>query len=813
MKQRITVPQAWSIDQLADGNTLVIGTVSQQFFTIDENTLTVTQHLLPSFPGVYYVLYCPTAIAMKNGTVFLLAQEQGIAGSGFDGGQHLIKWNPTTDSFTEVAPLDGNPGWAIPHLVRSADHKWAAFSANQFYLYSSSTDSFTSTPLSTVNPPDNTYGVRGYALNADGSKIAVASAVQVTFLDGTFNTLATTPIPSAFQDSGTTLMFTADGNRLIVQYNMPDALEVLDANSYSALGYQSGYGDPTDQYSTLMAMDSAGRAFVNSAGGYIAIDTTQALAPNPSPANSVGILLGPTCPLPSPANSALNVSTTYSTMNVSFFKGYSFYFGGVSASSSADGQQVTTPVSPKAGAVDVECVDTNGNSAIIPFGFSYGIQTVGVSANLLPPIGNPLINVYGFGFEPASSGLPSVSVGGQSAATVQSLSFSYGSLQGTQLKVPQLPPNITADITVTSSFGSSTLKSAASYIPSAQILPATGILQLLFDTHRSLLYALKASEIDVLNSTSLNWQTPITLPASGGVANYDHLAISPDGSKLIAVANAGYAAVIDPDHPSPTSLVLSPNPGFPWGRVVVTKYNKAVITSMAPVEIDLSTLATKTITTTLGGLIAAPADGSVIYGINSQISSGDTYATDPGTYQSSVVHFGAQFWADLAVAPDGTQFAAIDGAPDAAGSLVGFFDNGVHLLNFNEGTLVSPRDDSLVFGSLYGPKGKVLMVALGDSIEFWDTVKGTLRARLMTPEELHVMVYPVGVAAPQIALDATGQTVYAVSASGLTVLTLPQPIDDLSAASWNNSLQVAGQQRAPVLRSLRSLRPKPGHFK
>lgn len=61
-----------------------------------------------------------------------------------------------------------------------------------------------------------------------------------------------------------------------------------------------------------------------------------------------------------------------------------------------------------------------------------------------------------------------------------------------------------------------------------------------------------------------------------------------------------------------------------------------------------------------------------------------------------------------------------------------------------------------VLGSTFSPGGKVLVVPLGDSIELWDTATGTLRARLMTPEELHVLVYSEAPVAPQIALDATG---------------------------------------------------------
>jgi hypothetical protein len=146
--------------------------------------------------------------------------------------------------------------------------------------------------------------------------------------------------------------------------------------------------------------------------------------------------------------------------------------------------------------------------------------------------------------------------------------------------------------------------------------------------------------------------------------------------------------------------------------------------------------------------------------------------------------FGLLFWADLAVSPDGSQFSPVDIGPGGAGDLVGFFDSGLHLLNMNVYPAFSPPDDSGAIGSMYSPQGKVLVVPLGDSIEFWDAEAGTLRARLMTPEELNVIVYPEGAVPPIMALDPAGQTIYAISASGLTVFKLPQPIDQMPSALW-----------------------------
>src|SRR5947199_7543743 len=103
---------------------------------------------------------------------------------------------------TRAARTEPDAGiFEVDSLARSGDHKWAVFAADRFYLYSSDSDSLTTVPLTTVNPPQDEFGVRGYAINADGTKIAVASATQVTFLDHSLTAIATAPIPGAFQTS------------------------------------------------------------------------------------------------------------------------------------------------------------------------------------------------------------------------------------------------------------------------------------------------------------------------------------------------------------------------------------------------------------------------------------------------------------------------------------------------------------------------------------------------------------------------------------------------------------------------------------
>jgi hypothetical protein len=98
------------------------------------------------------------------------------------------------------------------------------------------------------------------------------------------------------------------------------------------------------------------------------------------------------------------------------------------------------------------------------------------------------------------------------------------------------------------------------------------------------------------------------------------------------------------------------------------------------------------------------------------------------------------------------------------------------------------------------------MIATGDSLEFWDAAAGTLRARLVTPEELNVLAYPENAASPTVAIDPTGQTVYALSASGVTVIKLPEPMDQMPAAQWPVALRATGHPSSTASRGLRATR-------
>jgi len=800
VKARVPVPAPWGIDQMSDRNTLVIGTKAQELVTVNEDSYAVTRHPVPisavpdSFP--WDTLY-PNAIAMSNGKVILIGQEFSVVSNDYlDGGQALVEWDSNSNTFSPFEPVGSaakQGDWETDSLARSADGKWAAFSGDQFYLYSSDSDSLISVPFSTVNPPQNDFSVRAYALNSDGSKIAVVSATQVTFLDRSFDVLGTVQIPSAYSNLGRS-QFSLDGSRLYLYYGINagyNGVEVIDANSMVALGFYGATASEAADYSFL-AVDDSQRAYFGSAGYLLATNT--ALPPIEVP---VGVNLPmPTYPVLTPDYFSLN-SSAEASLSGGMWSGTAIYLGSnlatVSAAASTSvPSQIDVPASSIPGPLDIESIDSAGYYVVVPSAISYGVAPVASSASLLPTSGNPTDILFGYGIVDAVSGtMPAVTIGGSTAPVVSTdttLAFDFAtSLQGVTVNVPSGSPDQSAAITVSNSIGSGTLANAVTYIASTAIIPGSGILQLLFDTHRNLLYAMKAREVDVLNPLNLQWQSPLALPSSATTLQFGYMALSPDGTKLVIATTSQKVVVLDPDQPALATVVA-----IPWGfnsdsgTVAITQSNVAVISGTQLALLDLSSLSTTSFGQAANPvLLKASADGSHIYCLACSI--------DPSTY--AIVEGGGFLdvsFTDLAVSPDGSQFATISAPPDLAGAFIAFYDSGLRISNTNVYPDLSPPSDSGVLGAAYSPQGQVLVVALGNSIEFWDAAEGTLRARLMTPEELKVLVYPE-TWAPVMALDSAGQTIYAVSASGVTVLKLPTPIEQIVAEQWPLAVRGGGR--------------------
>jgi hypothetical protein len=437
-------------------------------------------------------------------------------------------------------------------------------------------------------------------------------------------------------------------------------------------------------------------------------------------------------------------------------------------------------VSSIAGPVDIVEKTPDGKVFVTPQSFSCGVNIVAASATLLPPQGNPYIQISGFGLysDPFTAGTGRV--GGQLGTNSQ-VDIDARIANALPQVFVQIPNGKSgaSDISITSNQGTGTFSAAVCYIPGVNILPATGLLQLLYDSRRSLLYALKSGEVDVLNPATLQWQAPI-LPGESSGPGYVSMTLTPDGSKLlIADSVRNVLTSVNPDNPSQkTDISLLASPA---GSIVATKTGKVFIGG-TNVEVDL---ASQTAVLKFGfpGEYTGTPDGAHVVGTQFSISSGLMYVWDSASDSSSSQGFDQGFWTDVAIANDGSTIAALEGLPGFGGVIVGFFDEQLHYLNTNVYPDLVPVLATQVLGAMYTASGTTLIAPSEDSLDFFDVKTGALKGRLLTPEPLESLNFP-DVMSGNIALDPQEKTIYSISQSGLTVMQLATPINQITPPVW-----------------------------
>ena len=672
VQARIPVGQPFGIDQMPDGNTLVVGTFTQGFYTINENTLAATHYLAPNFSEASSTMVLLIPVAMANGTVLFMGKDIGVGGADIFiyGGQSIVEWDPGSATFS-VPIYTGE----IDNLKRSADHNWAVFAADKLYIYSSTADAF----VSSVNPITSApFGVRDIAANPNGSQFAVVSAYSVSFYDGALNELGTSSIDQTtgmvFEHWNT--QYSADGSLLYRDLD-GSVVEVTNTTSFTEIGgVTSDFGSQTQFEPELLWVDSTQRAFLSAVGGVGLLDCSKTRTGIPT--FNGGSALNP---FAVPLN-----ETVSATLTGSLPPGTSVTVNGQLApetSNSPDNVMVQVPASSVSGPVNLVFTQPDGETQVEPQSFSYGVDVAAPTSTLVPPIGNPVMGLFGYGMLNGPSTAPVVTIGGQTIANVAVNPGADFILQELFLQLPNRSPG-PADITVTGNNGTGTLKAAVTYIPSATIVPASNLLQLVYDPHRSLLYALQSTQVQVFNPASLQWQSPLRPGGSGGVG-YISMALTPDGSQIVVLdATASTVTVFNPDNPSQSvSTLLIPTTGATLESVVATSTGHALIGSFNgfPIDFNLSTN-TYTIGNTFGielSRFVATPDGNYAAGVNQNLASGTIaiWRTDGGSVQGL---FGA-LWSDVAISPNGGYVAALEGDLGLAGVAAGFFDGGLHFTN------------------------------------------------------------------------------------------------------------------------------------
>ncbi len=671
IQKRIPAAQPVGLDQMADGKTIVVGTMTSGIYMIDEDSLTATVDYLALPSGLFIAPIIP--VAMANGKVFLLFKTVEADSVGYIWEGAPYEWTPGSSTVTPV-PIPNQTGVnPAEHIARSADHKFAIFDEYDSYLalYSSDNDSFT-----LVNNVNLFAG--DVAVNADGSQFALSINGAVNFYDRSLNLLGSVALPMNAGNQELAefygMQYSPDSTHVYIQATdlTLSPIVSIDAQHLTLDGMVGAYFENAANPAYLIASGGDNSAFVITEGGVGVADCSH-------PASNLQIY--PVVTGLTPDAAPLNASASAVSYSYDIPAGTSATVGGTptSVASNADGQAVVTiPPSTVAGPADLVFLFADGTSYVQPQAFSYGL-TAATLGNTLVPDQTPvsvLLSGFGLNSDNQQPTAPSVTFGGK-AATAVAGSF-YG-VQGIALDsfefTSPTATSGTVDVNVSNANGQATLTSALTYVHTVVIPSDPGLSELIYDTHRNLVYATRTNgtQIFVFDPNSLQWKAPLAVPGAATGANYNYFALTPDGTKLLAVdTQNAVLAVFSPDNPAGgqsvslrnSNLANGPPPGqLPFESItyVATMGNSRalVYTGWAPLEVDLTNLTMQYRTgLTFYNVFRNSLDGTQLTVGAAGISGGGIGYWNPSTDAITLGSYGS-LTDDFAISNDGTKMAAV----------------------------------------------------------------------------------------------------------------------------------------------------------
>jgi IPT/TIG domain len=783
------------LDITQDKSHVWVQSGGQNLYSINTASLQATRYSLPNHSigssGLPVSFAADTnLLALADGTLFLFYNDSGSGGGGQVG-----VWNPQTNQLTV---LSSGPITAFETPVRSGDgtHVYAANDAGYktgMEVYNTNTKS-----LSTINSGTAYSSV--VAVNQDGSELILEAGfnsgggLNIALYDQNLNLLG--PVPGSLAGYGPLaggVLFSSDNTKI---YEVESAyILTIDASTSSNLRVLGTAPSSTrNGIATPFAVDAGGMVLGLQIYGISFDDSTfyQNYAVNQP---SVGGSLIYTSAYAGPLAGG-TVSSVYVFPDLT----PDVWFGQTRGSASISQQELsfTSPPSATSGPVNVKFIYPDGEQMFGAQLFSYSTFPEYAVLSGSSPSGGAPAQVIGYGLPQDPSG-GTVSVGANTATITSTVGqyppFSQEPIPSTVLNYtfPQGTPG-RADLTISTPIGTGTLPKSIYYAKSVtDYSSADTFTAVLFDAKRNQVYLSAGDHIDVFSMTSNQFVTPLEPVAQGSQKQFAGLALTPDGSQLLAAdLTDGSLAVINPDSGSSSYInIATAGPGTNGCEVgplyvAATSANQAFVstgslpaTSCAQSNLTyLANLQTKAVGSAgcSGGVgLDASGDGNfVITGNGPCIYSVQTSSYNQGSFPSYYGLFGVAMSAD----------ANVIGASQVLGDINMNMLGGIGLpIPFYAGA--TTFSDLLLQPRLNG-SGSLYYFAYPNFFEIIDVAHAILRMRFSLTETVQAVASP-------IAIDSGGRFIFLITNQGLTVVDLgaaPLSIGHLSPQNAGPGAQV-----------------------
>jgi hypothetical protein len=826
---QIAVPGATSADISADGATLWVGTTTEQAVAIDTATLKVKSRysIQPLSPIPTGVFDRPEELLPMSTAKIMMRLRQSATAQSL-----LAIWDPAANTLTNLTSIE--PALfqnGLGAMARTGDHTKIIVAASDA---SGELAIFDANGAAIAGPHGLGAGtIPLVAANPDGSRFAVefvsAGAAQIFLLDAALNQIAT---PVSLSAKG--LAFSRNGNFLYASESAagPPLVAVFDGRTMQPIGQvpdasiQGAHSEieEADETQLLFAISNRGISFIDAA------------KPSALP------LLVPSfafAPVAQPSQGPITGGTATFLAGQNFESSAQIKFGqqlATTASVSASQIQVTAPPSVTNGAVALTAYFPSGWVAIAPDAFSYGPQILEVLPNAASKAGGDTIQIYGYGFGSDATQLTAKIAGAaaivQKVEDVTSLAPSLAlestypfPLQRVTLLTPPGTPG-QSDVSITSAAGATSSTRAFQYMQSAQIFAKPALYKfILYDQKRQSLYLTTTDHVDVFDLAAAQFHATAITPPGGPPPNaaLRGLSLTPDASQIV-VADFGAQTIylFNPDAATGTTVPVGGLAGFlnsGPARVAATSAQTVFVAmsgeggSSAACSACLSQLnlsatpptvqpAPQPEVSTITGvpLVQADAFGNTVFLAYDAVPAGPVgiwSAAAPNQFTTSLAR---ESTIDLAAASDGTIFAsrtsnsteirtadltltAITTSPEL---------EQIPTRVLVPGMTLHPTGALLYQPFLTGPAPAAPpATGIQGGVDILDAHTSRLRLRIPLPEPLAALSTDLdALHGSFLAVDETGQRIFALTTSGLTVLqlaTVPLAIGTISPASTSAS--------------------------